>query len=618
VVEQEYSKLTSQILHMKLKGEILLMGDFNAKLKVTKGDMTVQEQSRNGAQLQKLIDNTQLVAVSTKADRGMWTWENRSNTTQKSVIDYLLATKDLAKNMGGITIDEIGVMRLKSQAGKESDHNTITATINITHKPQKDTIKRWKTSNKEGWTKFNTEMEKHLWNNYDTFESDLRNIMEQTIGSTTITPNNNNKIKSKEINKLHKTNKDMRKLYQKACHQKDPNRNALLQEYYMSQTKLREEIEREIKNKTTDNIMIIKREGGTKSRKFWQIRKKTIGRKSKANYNTVTEDGRILDDPTESKDYIADYYEDLYQAREGLTEYQQWTEKIRTEVIEIETTVSEIREPPFTTKEVESVIKSLKRNKSTGPDRIPNEIFIEASKGTINTYKHIFNHILETRQIPQQWQRGELIRLYKGKGTKGKCSSERGITLASNTGKVFERLINNRAIERVSMTDAQAGGRKGRATDDHILTLKQLIQINDNNKKPTYITFLDVTKAYDKAWLDAIMHVMHKQGLVTSLWTVIKNLNENLTAKIATKYGHTREIKITDSIRQGGVLSVLEFALLMDEISKEIKKQNLGTPIPNSEEKVGCILWMDDVLLITPCPKEMQQMLDIVNELAGR
>ena len=47
-----------------------------------------------------------------------------------------------------------------------------------------------------------------------------------------------------------------------------------------------------------------------------------------------------------------------------------------------------------------------------------------------------------------------------------------------------------------------------------------------------------------------------------------KKLNENLTATIQTKYGPTRKIKIKDSTRQGGVLSVFQYALLMDEINK--------------------------------------------------
>ena len=77
-------------------------------------------------------------------------------------------------------------------------------------------------------------------------------------------------------------------------------------------------------------------------------------------------------------------------------------------------------------------------------------------------------------------------------------------------------------------------------------------------------------KAYDKAWLDAIMYDMYKSGLQNSLWQVVRNLNQNLTAQLQTKYGLTRDIRIKDSIRQGGVLSVIQYALLIDEINKEI------------------------------------------------
>ena len=112
------------------------------------------------------------------------------------------------------------------------------------------------------------------------------------------------------------------------------------------------------------------------------------------------------------------------------------------------------------------------------------------------------------------------------------CSNERGITLASNMGKLYERIVNSRATEQIEMTQAQAGGQKGKSTTDHILIIKELRQKAKEQKKPIYIAFLDVTKAYDKAWLDAIMYVMHKSGLRDTLWQVIKNLNENLIAKL--------------------------------------------------------------------------------------
>ena len=71
-----------------------------------------------------------------------------------------------------------------------------------------------------------------------------------------------------------------------------------------------------------------------------------------------------------------------------------------------------------------------------------------------------------------------------------------------------------------------------------------------------------------------------------------------------------------DSIRQGGVLSVIQFALMMDEICKNIHDKNLGVQI-NENKKVGCLAWMDDLIMLTTEKKEMQQMLNITNDTSG-
>ena len=39
------------------------------------------------------------------------------------------------------------------------------------------------------------------------------------------------------------------------------------------------------------------------------------------------------------------------------------------------------------------------------------------------------------------------------------------------------------------------------------------------------------------------------------------------------------------------------YALLMDEINKEMIDSSLGITIPESETRVPCLLWMDEVLL---------------------
>ena len=145
--------------------------------------------------------------------------------------------------------------------------------------------------------------------------------------------------------------------------------------------------------------------------------------------------------------------------------------------------------------------------------------------------------------------------------------------------------------------------------------MKQTINEIRNKGKTAYLVFLDVQKAYDKAWLDAILYVLHKNGVKGKNLHMVQKLNSNLSAKIHTRHGLTREIRIRDSIRQGGVLSVIEYATLIDEISKELKIHDLGVTT-EAGEKINSLLWMDDVCLIHHDPKILQEMLDITNHVA--
>ena len=87
-------------------------------------------------------------------------------------------------------------------------------------------------------------------------------------------------------------------------------------------------------------------------------------------------------------------------------------------------------------------------------------MFIESNNTTRKIYLNIFNQIHEKEEIPEAWLHGQILRLYKAKGIKGKCSNERGITLASNVGKLYERIINERIKKVVHITEAQAGGKR--------------------------------------------------------------------------------------------------------------------------------------------------------------
>ena len=164
--------------------------------------------------------------------------------------------------------------------------------------------------------------------------------------------------------------------------------------------------------------------------------------------------------PNNNQNHIADYFEHLCQAREAESTHETWTKTINEKIKLITKTNTNETPNEITQEELNKNIKTLKRGKSTGPDNIPNEAIIEANKTNRTTINNILNNIYNTEKIPDQWQKGEIIRFYKGKGKKGKCSNERGITLGSNMGKLFERIINNRISKVVNISEAQAGGAK--------------------------------------------------------------------------------------------------------------------------------------------------------------
>ena len=619
IIEREFSQLKTQINRLKNHGPMIIVGDFNAKLEIHKGEIN-QDVSRNGMYLTDLLETCDATAISTESQTGTWTRVNRKNTREKSVIDYIIIRQCDTQCVTENVVDEAGALRIKGV--HETDHNTMTLSFRMPKEKQTKIIKRWKLSNREGWKEFNKQMrsiDESRLHDYEYFENVIKQTLENTIGSVKINVGNRKGAKEPEnIKTLRQHKREMRKKLEKEIKEQSNSKQATLAEYIEAQKELRAKLEEHNKQQTRELIEKIKREGGVKSKTFWNTKKRLTG-KGRKEYTTISEEGNEITDPEAAKEHIANFFENLYQAREGKPEHAEWTEEIEQSIQRISNLEAVKKDPdPITKEEVKKVISRLKSGKATGPDDIPNEVFKEADDHLIGRTTEVMNNIAQRKEIPPQWQEGSLIRLYKGKGKKGKCSNERGITLSSNVGKVFERIMNERMKPQINITENQAGGQKGKSTTDHIMLLQELIKEGKRQKKPVYIVFLDVTKAYDKAWLSAILYVMHKQGLEAPEWEIIKRLNENLTAKIQTKYGDTREIKIKDSIRQGGVLSVSQYALLMDEINKEITEEDLGIYLPSIEETIGCLLWMDDVILATLEPEKMQRMMDITDAVSGK
>ena len=120
----------------------------------------------------------------------------------------------------------------------------------------------------------------------------------------------------------------------------------------------------------------------------------------------------------------------------------------------------------------------LKNSKSPGIHYILNEFFKNCPKELIPVITKLFNIILDTGIISNEWTTGVIKALYKNKGDINNINNYRGITLLSCLRKLFTSVLNSRLYNYLTheniLGNEQAGFRPKHSTLDHIFALQVL------------------------------------------------------------------------------------------------------------------------------------------------
>ncbi len=97
--------------------------------------------------------------------------------------------------------------------------------------------------------------------------------------------------------------------------------------------------------------------------------------------------------------------------------------------------------PKFT--EVLLAVRSLKNNKSPGPDGHPAETLKKGGYLLIRQLYHFICNIWQSETLSQEWKDSRTVTIYKRKGDKPSCGNSRGISLLSVAGKVLAKIMDN-------------------------------------------------------------------------------------------------------------------------------------------------------------------------------
>jgi hypothetical protein len=353
--------------------------------------------------------------------------------------------------------------------------------------------------------------------------------------------------------------------------------------------------------------------------KFWKY---VRGNKARVDTcNTICDDGIVYDNPeAQLQMWRAHYCNILNESTNESLDYDnEFKHTVETEVENLGYVMDKGDSPaginltPFTVDEITIICNRLPNGKAPGFDCLSYEHLKYAGIIFKTLLTRLFNGIMKYVHIPPQFKEGLLITLYKGHGKpKSEKNSYRGITLLPAINKVFEKCIHSRMKPFLTETcfppTLQHSGRSG-VNNVMLSNLTQDSIYNYTEKGgKVFACFLDIEKAFDKLWWDGFFLKLYKIGITNKLWHLFRDWFVGSSCRVCINGEISEPFNITRSIKQGGILSMLNFCIYTHDIHNDIDMQRKHGLFCNNVY-VGSPAYADDIVLLSPTKHGLDRMI---------
>lgn len=157
----------------------------------------------------------------------------------------------------------------------------------------------------------------------------------------------------------------------------------------------------------------------------------------------------------------------------------------------------------------------------------------------------------------------------------------RPISLLSHLYKLFTKIVNNRLHKKLEFYQSieQASFRPCFGTNDHLLSLKTIIEKTVEYNRPLVLIFVDFRKAFDTIGCEAILEALTQCRVDYRLTRLIYNIYKNSTACIQL-HQVTRKFPLNRNVRQGDTMSPKLFTTVLEYAFKKHDWNDRGTEPP--------------------------------------
>ena len=266
--------------------------------------------------------------------------------------------------------------------------------------------------------------------------------------------------------------------------------------------------------------------------------------------------------------------------------------------------------------DIKKNINKLKKKNTYDSQGWNNKIVRNSGRDIENSLEVILNEIEKSEIIPNEWVELKIKSIYKGKGKTTDVENRRGLFITNIVSKVYEMIKLDKNKEKLNngISQYQCGGKKGRSTVDHIMTLNAIIDYNKTINSETYILFADAYKCFDKLNLkNCIIDTYKVIGAKEAMR--IYNLNKKGKAIIDTPVGEIGPIEANEIVRQGTILGPKLCCVNSDKVNK-IGKKCITYIGPNI--KTETLIYVDDIQNASSNVKQLENAADNLKRLENK
>lgn len=339
--------------------------------------------------------------------------------------------------------------------------------------------------------------------------------------------------------------------------------------------------------------------------------------KDKTIYS-IKDDSHSILTGSDMEKFITNFYKNLYTSENP--EQRKINDFLEnTTLNKIEEDDNDLLSSFITPGECLRALKSMKNNKTPGPDGLTKEFYLHYWDIVGDDLTEVLNNSYLSGELPDSMKGGHICLLFK-KGKRENLKNWRPISLLNIDYKILSKVIANRfrKIMFKIIDLGQGCGVKGRTIKQQLLLIREMrtyLNNNNNIREGFTLISLDQEKAFDRVEHPYIYRTLEEMGFSQASIQWVRIMYNDISSNVVINGNILDRFYIDRSMRQGCPLSMLLFVIGLEPLLRKIQSHPNLTGYKNTDgQQIKYIAYADDVSVVVKSHRDITILFKLLQD----